>query len=37
MMVFLRNHLPLVQITLYYLRVVLHAAIGYQTMHLPYW
>ena len=25
------------QKTLYYLRAVLNAAIGYQGMHLPYW
>ena len=37
MLVVLRHHPPLVQTTLYYLRAVLHAAIGYQGMHLPYW
>ena len=37
MMVVLRNHFPLVQTTLYYLRPVLNAAIRYQGMHLPYW
>ena len=37
MLVFLRHHPPLVQTTLYYLRAVLNAAIGYQGMHLRYW
>ena len=37
MLVVLWNHLPSVQTTLYYLRAVLNAAIGYQGMHLPYW
>ena len=37
MLLVLRNHLPLVQTTLYYLRAVLSAAIGYQGMHLLYW
>ena len=37
MLVVLRNHPPSVQTTLYYLRAVLNAAIGYQGMHLPYW
>ena len=37
MMVVLRNRPPSVQTTLYYLRAVLNAAIGYQGMHLPYW
>ena len=37
MMVVLRNHPPSVQTTLYYLRAVLNAAIGYQGMHLSYW
>ena len=37
MLVVLRNHLLSVQTTLYYLRAVLTAAIGYQGMHLPYW
>ena len=37
MMVVLRNHPPSVQITLYYLRAVFNAAIGYQGMHLLYW
>ena len=36
MMVVLRNHPPSVPTTLYYLRAVLNAAIGYQGMHLPY-
>ena len=33
----LQHHPPSVQTTLYYLRAVLNAAIGYQGMHLPYW
>ena len=37
MLVVLRHHPPSVQTTLYYLRAVLNAAIGYQGMHLPYW
>ena len=37
MLVVPRHHPPSVQTTLYYLRVVLNAAIGYQGMHLPYW
>ena len=37
MLVVLRHHPPAVQTTLYYLRAVLNAAIGYQGMHLPYW
>ena len=37
MLVFLRHQPPLVQTTLYYLRAVLNALIGYQGMHLPYW
>ena len=37
MLVVLRNHPPSVQTTLYYLRVMLNAAIGCQGMHLPYW
>ena len=37
MLVVLRNHPPSVQTTLYCLRAVLNAAIGYQGMHLPYW
>ena len=36
MMVVLRNHPPSVQTTLYYLRAVLNAAIGYHGMHLQY-
>ena len=37
MLVVLRHHPPSVQMTLYYLRAVLNAAVGYQGMHLPYW
>ena len=37
MLVVLGHHPPSVQTTLYYLRAVLNAAIGYQGMHLPYW
>ena len=37
MLVVLRHHPPSVQTTLYYLRAVLNAAIGYQGMHLLYW
>ena len=37
MLVVLRHHSLSVQTTLYYLRAVLNAAIGYQGMHLPYW
>ena len=37
MLVVLRHHPPSVQTTLYHLRAVLNAAIGYQGMHLPYW
>ena len=37
MLVVLRHHPPSVQMTLYYLRAVLNAVIGYQGMHLPYW
>ena len=37
MMVVLRNHPPSVQTTLYYLRAVLNAAIGYQGILLPHW
>ena len=37
MLVVLRHHPPLVQTTLYYQRLVLNAAIGYQGMYLPYW
>ena len=37
MLVVLRKHRLSVQTTLYYLRAVLNAAIGYQGMHLPYW
>ena len=33
----LRRYPPSVQTTLYYLRAVLDAAIGYQGMHLSYW
>ena len=36
-LVVLQHHPPSVQTTLYYLRAVLNAAIGYQGMHLPYW
>ena len=36
MLVVLRHHPPSVQTTLYYLRAVLNAAVGYQGMHLPY-
>ena len=36
MLVVLQHHTPSVQMTLYYLRAVLNAAIGYQGMHLPY-
>ena len=36
MLVDLWNHPSSVQITLYYLRAVLNAVIGYQGMHLPY-
>ena len=37
MLVVLRHHPSSVQTTLYYLRAVLNAAIGYQGMHLRYW
>ena len=37
MMVYLHNHPPSVQTTLYYLQAIVNAAIGYQGMHLPYW
>ena len=37
MLVVLQHQPPSVQTTLYYLRAVLNAAIGYQGMHLPYW
>ena len=37
MLVVLRYQPTSVQTTLYYLRAVLNAAIGYQGMHLPYW
>ena len=37
MLVVLRHHPWSVQTTLYYLRVVLNAAVGYQGMHLLYW
>ena len=37
MLVVLQHHPPSVQTTLYYLRLVLNAAIGYQEKHLPYW
>ena len=37
MLVVPRHHPPSVQTTLYYLRAVLNAAVGYQGMHLPYW
>ena len=37
MLVVLQHHPPSVQTTLYYLRTLLNAAIGYQGMHLPYW
>ena len=37
MLVVLRHHPPSVQTTLYYLRALLNAAVGYQAMHLPYW
>ena len=37
MLVVLRHHPRSVQTTLYYLRAVLNAAVGYQGMHLPYW
>ena len=37
MLVVLQHHRPSVQMTLYYLRAVLNAEIGYQGMHLPYW
>ena len=37
MLVVLRYHPPSVQTTLYYLRAVLKAAIGYQGMHLLDW
>ena len=37
MLVVLRHHPPSVQTTLFYLRAVLNAAVGYQGMHLPYW
>ena len=37
MLVVLGHHPLSVQTTLYYLRAVLNAAIGYQGMHLPYW
>ena len=33
----LRHHLQSVQTTLYYLRALLNAVIGYQRPHLPYW
>ena len=36
MLVVLRHHPPSVRTTLYYLRAVLNAAVGYQGMHLPY-
>ena len=36
MLVVLQHHALSVQTTLYYLRAVLNAAIGYQGMHLPY-
>ena len=35
-LVVLQYHPLSVQTTLYYIRVVLNAAIGYQAMHLPY-
>ena len=37
MLVVLQHHPQTVQTTLYYLRPVLNAAIGYQGMHLWYW
>ena len=37
MLVVLRHHPPSVQTTLYYLRAVLNAVIGYQGMHLLHW
>ena len=37
MMVVLQHHPLSVQTTLYHLRAVLNAAIGYQGMHLLYW
>ena len=37
MLVVLRHHPPSVQTTMYDLRAVLNAAIGYEGMHLPYW
>ena len=37
MLVVLQHHPPSVQTTLYYLRTVLNAMIGYQGMHLLYW
>ena len=37
MLLVLRHHPPSVQTTLYYLRAVLNAAVGYQGMHLSYW
>ena len=37
MLVVLRYHPPSVQTTVYYLRAVLNAAVGYQGMHLQYW
>ena len=37
LLVVLRHHPPSVQTTLYYLRAVLNAAVGYQGMYLPYW
>ena len=37
MLVVLRHHPRSVQTTLYYLRAVLNAAVGYLGMHLPYW
>ena len=37
MLVVLRHQPPSVQTTLYYLRAVLNAAVGYQGMHLRYW
>ena len=36
-LVVLRHHPPSVQTTLFNVRAVLNAAIGYQGMHLPYW
>ena len=37
MLVVLWHHLLSVQTTLYYLRAVLNAAIGYEGTHVPYW